>query len=166
MKALAPTNQKLWPRSKFSKSRSNSRVRGWRSWYQMKGLTISNTHVKYKTLSTYKSKVITKVKVLLTDRWTNSDWYRAPVISGFGKLERRPKDSKNILFQLQVTLDNSNFDLSKWIPVPIFITYLLSISRTFDPTKFSISRSDFGSREINFIIFHSRSLAVIIHAFT
>jgi hypothetical protein len=42
-------------------------IRGLRSWYQMKGLTISNTHVKYESPSTYQSKVITKVKVLLTD---------------------------------------------------------------------------------------------------
>ena len=84
MKALAPANQKLWPRLKFLKSRSNSKVKGSRSWYQMKGLTIRNTHVKYEIPSTYQSKVMTKVKVLLTDGQTDrqSDYYRAPAISG------------------------------------------------------------------------------------
>jgi hypothetical protein len=71
-------------------------------------------------------------------------------------------------FDLQVTLDNSNFDLSKWNPGPDFFPYTTKqiYSRTFDLSKFSISRSDFGSRDINFIVFHSRSLEVIIHTFT
>jgi hypothetical protein len=30
MKILPPTNQKLWPRLKFSKSRSNSKLKGQR----------------------------------------------------------------------------------------------------------------------------------------
>ena len=63
MKALAPTNQKLSPRLKFLKNRSNSKVRGSRSWYQTKALTIRNTYVKYERPSTYQSKVMTKVKV-------------------------------------------------------------------------------------------------------
>jgi hypothetical protein len=70
MKALAPTNQKLLTRLKFLKSMSNSKVKGSMSWYQMKGLTERNAHVKYETPSTYQSKVITKVKVLLTDGQT------------------------------------------------------------------------------------------------
>jgi hypothetical protein len=45
----------------------------------MKGLTIRNTHVKYESPSTYQSKLITKVKVLLTDG--QSDYYKAPTIS-------------------------------------------------------------------------------------
>jgi hypothetical protein len=40
------------------------------SWYQMKGLAWRNTHVKYESPSTYQSKVITKVKVFLTDGQT------------------------------------------------------------------------------------------------
>ena len=50
----------------------------------MKGLTIRNTHVKYESPSTYQSKVMTEVKVLLTDRQTDrqSDYYRAPAICG------------------------------------------------------------------------------------
>jgi hypothetical protein len=67
MKALAPADQKLLTRLKFLKSRSNSKVKGSRSWYQMKGLTMRNAHMKYETPNTYQSKVITKVKVLLTD---------------------------------------------------------------------------------------------------
>jgi hypothetical protein len=63
MKALPPTNQRLQPRLKFLKSRSNSKVRGPRSWYQMKGLTIGSTRVKYESPSTYLSKVINKVKL-------------------------------------------------------------------------------------------------------
>ena len=57
----------------------------------MKGITIRNTHVKYESPSTYQSKVMTKVKVLLTDGQTDrqmdgqtdrqSDYYRAPAIS-------------------------------------------------------------------------------------
>jgi hypothetical protein len=39
-----------------------SKIRGSRSWYQMKGLARRNTHVKYKSPTTYQSKVITKVK--------------------------------------------------------------------------------------------------------
>jgi hypothetical protein len=50
------------------------------SWYQMKGLALRSAHVKYESPSTYQSKVITKVKVLLTDG--QSDYYRAPAISG------------------------------------------------------------------------------------
>jgi hypothetical protein len=38
-------------------------VRGSRFWYQMKGLVIKNTNVKYESPSTYQSKVMTKVKV-------------------------------------------------------------------------------------------------------
>jgi hypothetical protein len=41
-----------------------SKVRGLRSWYQMKGLARRNTNVKYDRSTAYKSKVITKVKVL------------------------------------------------------------------------------------------------------
>jgi hypothetical protein len=37
----------------------------------MKGLTIRNTHVKYEGPTTYQSKVMTKVKVLLTDGQTD-----------------------------------------------------------------------------------------------
>ena len=54
----------------------------------MKGLAKRNTHVKYESPSTYQSKVMTKVKVLLTDGQTDrqtdrqSDYYRAPAISG------------------------------------------------------------------------------------
>jgi hypothetical protein len=40
----------------------------------MKGLAIRNTHVKYESPSTYQSKVITKVKVLLTDGQTDKQW--------------------------------------------------------------------------------------------
>jgi hypothetical protein len=47
----------------FSKRRPNSKVRGSRSRYQMKGLAIRNTHVKYESPTTYQSKVMTKVKV-------------------------------------------------------------------------------------------------------
>jgi hypothetical protein len=48
--------------------RSNSKVRGSRSWYQLNGLAIRNTHLKYESPRTYQSKVLTKVKVLLMDR--------------------------------------------------------------------------------------------------
>jgi hypothetical protein len=50
---------------KFWKRRSNTKVkaRGSRSLYQMKGLARRNTHVKYQSLTTYQSKVMTKVKV-------------------------------------------------------------------------------------------------------
>ena len=54
----------------------------------MKGLTIRNTHVKYESRSIYQSKVMTQIKVLLTDRQTDgktdgqTDYYRAPAISG------------------------------------------------------------------------------------
>ena len=37
----------------------------------MKGLTIRNIHVKYESPNTYQSKVMTKVKVLLTDGQTD-----------------------------------------------------------------------------------------------
>jgi hypothetical protein len=70
IKALAPTNQKLWPRLQFLKM-SHSKVRGSRSWCQMKGHVRKNTHVKYESPSTYQTKVITKVKVLLTGRQTD-----------------------------------------------------------------------------------------------
>jgi hypothetical protein len=48
----------------------------------MKGLARRNTDVKYESLSTNQSKVITKVKVF-ADRQTNrqGDYYRAPAIS-------------------------------------------------------------------------------------
>jgi hypothetical protein len=64
-----------------------------------------------------------------------------------------------------VTLDNSNFDLSKWNPGPDFFPYMTKqiYSRSLER---SISRSDFESRDINFIVFHSRYLEVIIHTFT
>jgi hypothetical protein len=49
----------------------------------MKGLARRNTHVKYKSLNTHQSKVITKVKVS-ADRQTDrqSDYFWAPAISG------------------------------------------------------------------------------------
>jgi hypothetical protein len=47
--------------SSFSERRSN--ISGSRPWYQMKGLAIRNTHVKYESCTTYQSKVMTKVKV-------------------------------------------------------------------------------------------------------
>jgi hypothetical protein len=40
------------------------KVKGSRSWYQMKGLVKRNTHVKYERPTTYQSKVMNKVKVL------------------------------------------------------------------------------------------------------
>jgi hypothetical protein len=40
-----------------------SKVRGSRSWYQLKGLAIRNTHVKYESPTIYQSKVVSKVKV-------------------------------------------------------------------------------------------------------
>jgi hypothetical protein len=40
-----------------------SKIRGSRSWYQMKGLAKRNTHVKYESPSIDQSLVITKVKV-------------------------------------------------------------------------------------------------------
>jgi hypothetical protein len=46
----------------------------------MKGLAIINTHVKYETPSTYQSKVITKVKVLLTDEQTDKQTDRVITI--------------------------------------------------------------------------------------
>ena len=61
MKALPPTNQKLWPKLEvFLKigQTQRSKVRESRSWYQMKGLTRRNTHVKYEGPITYQSKVI------------------------------------------------------------------------------------------------------------
>jgi hypothetical protein len=72
----------LWPRSKFSKRKS--KISGSKSWYQMKGLARKNIQVKYESPTTYQSKVISKVKVLLMDRQTDrqSDCYRAPAISG------------------------------------------------------------------------------------
>jgi hypothetical protein len=48
---------------KVSKRRSNSKVRGSRSKYQMKGLARRNTHVKYESSGTYEIKVMTKIKV-------------------------------------------------------------------------------------------------------
>jgi hypothetical protein len=42
-------------------------VRASRSWYQIKCLARRNTHVKYESPTTYQSKVVTKVKVLLMD---------------------------------------------------------------------------------------------------
>jgi hypothetical protein len=51
----------------------------------MKGLARRNTHVIYESPSTNQSKVITKVKVFVdgqTHRQTDSDYYRAPNISG------------------------------------------------------------------------------------
>jgi hypothetical protein len=63
MKAIAPTNQKLRHRLKFWKRRSNSKIRWSRSWYQIKGIARRNTHVKYESLSTNQSKVMTQVKV-------------------------------------------------------------------------------------------------------
>jgi hypothetical protein len=48
-----------------------SKVRGSELWYQMKGLTIGSTHVKYESPSTYQSKVISNVKVLLIDGQTD-----------------------------------------------------------------------------------------------
>jgi hypothetical protein len=75
---------------------------------------------------------------------------------------------------VQVTLDGSNFNFPKFsisqseIPVPIFSSIQLS--------KFTHNLSNirslkvldllqFGSRDIIFIVFHSRSLKVIIHTF-
>jgi hypothetical protein len=46
----------------------------------MKDLAIRNTHVKYESLSTYQSKVITKIKVLLTDGQTDRQT-EAPAIN-------------------------------------------------------------------------------------
>jgi hypothetical protein len=63
MKSLLPTNQKLLPRLTLWKKKSNSKVRGSKSWYQMKGLARRNTHVKYESPTTFQSKVMTKVKV-------------------------------------------------------------------------------------------------------
>jgi hypothetical protein len=58
-----------------------SKIRGSRSWYQIKGLARRNTHVKYESPSTNQSKVITKVKVCWrTDRLIK--YYRAPDIIG------------------------------------------------------------------------------------
>jgi hypothetical protein len=48
----------------------------------MKGLARRNKPTKYESHSTNQSKVITKVKYLLMDRQTDSDYYRAPAISG------------------------------------------------------------------------------------
>jgi hypothetical protein len=62
MKALTPTKKSKYPRLKFL-NRSNSKVSGSRSWYQMKDLTIRNTHVKYESLTTHQSKVTTNDKV-------------------------------------------------------------------------------------------------------
>jgi hypothetical protein len=53
----------------------------------MKGLAKRNTHVKYESPTTYKSKEITKAKVLLTEG--QSDYYRASAISGALINERR-----------------------------------------------------------------------------
>jgi hypothetical protein len=39
-----------------------SKIRGLRSWYQMKGLARRNTHVKYESSSNNQSKVMSKVK--------------------------------------------------------------------------------------------------------
>ena len=62
----------------------------------MKGLAIRNTHVKYESPSTHQSKVMTKIKVLLTDgqtdrRTVQSDYYRAPAISGALITDQFPK---------------------------------------------------------------------------
>jgi uncharacterized protein YcfL len=43
--------------------RSNSKVRGSRSWYEIKGLAVRNTHAKYDSHSTYQYKGMSKVKV-------------------------------------------------------------------------------------------------------
>jgi hypothetical protein len=51
----------------------------------MKGLARRNTYVKHESPSINQSKVITKVKVFAdgrTDRWTDSEYYRTPTISG------------------------------------------------------------------------------------
>jgi hypothetical protein len=48
----------------FLKSRSNSKVKGLRSWYHFKGLARRITYVEYGLPSTYQSNVMTKVIVL------------------------------------------------------------------------------------------------------
>jgi hypothetical protein len=64
MKALAPTNQTLWPKIKFFKGRPRSKIRGSRSWYQKIGPARENTHEIWKPyhLPT-KVKVFEKVKL-------------------------------------------------------------------------------------------------------
>jgi hypothetical protein len=55
----------------------------------VKDLARRNTHVKYEKPSTNQSKVITKVKVFAdgrTEKWTDSDYYRASAISGALKI--------------------------------------------------------------------------------
>jgi hypothetical protein len=68
IKALPYTNQKVWPRLKILKKKSNSMVRGSRSCYQIKGHVIRNSHVKYESPSTYQSNVMTKVLKFLKRR--------------------------------------------------------------------------------------------------
>ena len=65
MKTLALTVQKLLARLKFSKSKSNSKVKltGSKMLIYTVGLITRNTHVKYQSPSTHGWKVISKVKV-------------------------------------------------------------------------------------------------------
>jgi hypothetical protein len=61
MKALVLTNWKFMTKVKEKRSK----IRASRSWYQMKGLARSNTHVKYENHSTNKLKVISGAQTKL-----------------------------------------------------------------------------------------------------
>jgi hypothetical protein len=63
MKALPPTNQRLWPGLKFLKNRSNSKVKGQGAKVMVSNERSRHKEYTYEIPSTYQSKVINKVKV-------------------------------------------------------------------------------------------------------
>ena len=73
MKALPLMVEKLLHILNFKICRSKVTVKVTRSkfWYEWQGLIIRNVHVKYESPTFNVSKVMGKVKVFVTDRWTD-----------------------------------------------------------------------------------------------
>ena len=61
----SPARQQIWP---WSRSKVTVKVT---TWYHRKGLVTKNTHAKYKSSTCKSAKVMTKVKVFVTDRRTD-----------------------------------------------------------------------------------------------
>ena len=60
-----PRSAQIWP---WSRSKVTVKVT---TWYHRKGLVTKNTHAKYQSSTCNSAKVMAKVKVFVTDRWTD-----------------------------------------------------------------------------------------------
>jgi hypothetical protein len=65
VKYESPTTyqSKIMTKVKVFVKKVKLKIRGSRSWYQMKGFARRNAHVKYESIITYQSNIMTKVKV-------------------------------------------------------------------------------------------------------